>query len=91
MNKAELTAAVMADTGLSKPQATTAIDSVFANITGTLAKKEIFQLVGFGSFSTGTRKAHTGRNPQTGDAINIPASVSIKFKAGKAFKDTVNK
>jgi DNA-binding protein HU-beta len=90
MNKAELIALVSSDTKTTAPEATAAVNSVFKHIAGSLAKKETFQLIGFGTFSTGIRKARTGRNPSTGDPIDIPSSVSVKFKVGKALKDAVN-
>ena len=90
MNKNDLIAAVATSTGLSKSDAAKAVDGVIDSIAGALAKKEEVRLVGFGTFSVTRRAATTGRNPQTGAAIQIPASNQPKFKAGKALKDAVN-
>lgn len=88
MNKADLIAAVAKDTKSSKAAAETAVNSVLANVKkGT--KKGGVQLIGFGTFSVGKRKARIGRNPQTGKAIKIPACKVVKFKAGKAFKQAI--
>ena len=67
-----------------------AVDGVFDSITNSLKGGEEVRLVGFGSFSVVRRKATTGRNPRTGEAIDIPASNQPKFKAGKALKESVN-
>ena len=90
MNKNDLIAAVASDTGLSKADATKAVDGVLDAITGTLKKGGEVRLVGFGTFSVAKRAASTGRNPRTGEAIKIPASKQPKFKAGKGLKDAVN-
>lgn len=90
MNKNDLVAAVAADADLSKADATKAVDSVFDRITAALKTGGDVRLVGFGTFSVSQRAATTGRNPRTGEAINIPASKQPKFKAGKALKDAVN-
>lgn len=90
MNKNDLIAAVAGDSGISKADAGKAVDSVIDNITGSLKGGSEVRLVGFGTFSVSHRKATTGRNPQTGAAIQIPASNQPKFKAGKALKDAVN-
>ena len=88
MNKADLVAAVAKETKSSKAAAEQAVNAVLNNIKkGT--KKGGVQLIGFGTFSVGKRKARTGRNPQTGKAIKIPATKVVKFKAGKAFKDAI--
>jgi DNA-binding protein HU-beta len=63
---------------------------VFGAIEVALKKEEEVRLVGFGSFATAKRKASTGRNPRTGEEIKIPESNSVRFKAGKALKDSVN-
>ena len=91
MNKNDLAAAVAAKTGMTKKASSDAIDAVFEAITEALAKKDKVQLIGFGTFETTKRAARTGKNPQTGESIKIPASVAPKFKAGKALKDLVNK
>ena len=90
MNKNDLVGQVAQDTGLSKVDATRAVDSVFDNIAGSLKNKGEVRLVGFGTFSVSHRKATTGRNPRTGETIQISASNQPKFKAGKALKDAVN-
>ena len=90
MNKNDLVATVAASTGLSKSDATKAVDGVFGAITDALKKGEEVRLVGFGTFSVAQRAASEGRNPRTGEKIQIPASVQPKFKAGKGLKDAVN-
>ena len=90
MNKNDLVGQVAQDTGLSKVDAARAVDSVFDNIAGSLRNKGEVRLVGFGTFSVSHRKATTGRNPRTGETIQISASNQPKFKAGKALKDVVN-
>ena len=90
MNKNDLVAAVAADADLSKTDATKAVDSVFDRISGALSGGGEVRLVGFGTFSVSNRAATTGRNPRTGEAIQIPASKQPKFKAGKALKQAVN-
>jgi DNA-binding protein HU-beta len=90
VNKIELIAAVADATGLSKNDATKAVDAVFDSITGSLKKGDEVKLVGFGTFAVSERKATEGRNPRTGEAIQIPASKQPKFKVGKALKDAVN-
>ncbi len=90
MNKNDLIAAVANSTGLSKSDAAKAVDGVIDSIAGALAKKEEVRLVGFGTFSVAHRKASMGRNPRTGEAIQIKASNQPKFKAGKGLKEAVN-
>lgn len=90
MNKNDLIAAVANSTGLSKTDATKAVDGVIEAITKSLKKGGEVRLVGFGTFSVAKRAASTGRNPRTGESIKIPASKQPKFKAGKALKDAVN-
>ncbi len=90
MNKNDLVAAVANDAGLSKADAARAVDSVFDSITGALKTGGDVRLVGFGTFSITNRKASIGRNPRTGEQIQIPASKQPKFKAGKGLKDAVN-
>ena len=90
MNKNDLVGQVAQDTGLSKVDAARAVDSVFDNIAGSLRNKGEVRLVGFGTFSVSHRKATTGRNPRTGETIQISASNQPKFKAGRALKDAVN-
>ncbi len=90
MNKAELIEAVADETGLSKAETGRAVDAVFGRISKALARGDQVSLVGFGSFVVRERAARTGRNPQTGDTLHIPASKTPAFKAGKALKDAVN-
>lgn len=90
MNKAELVDAIATDCDLSKAAAQKALESVLANVIGAVTKGDTVQLVGFGSFSSGKRAARTGRDPRTGKEIQIAAAKTVKFAAGKAFKDAVN-
>ncbi len=90
MNKNDLISQVADDAGLSKVDATKAVDAVLDNIAGSLGNGGEVRLVGFGTFSVTHRKATTGRNPRTGETIQIKASNQPKFKAGKALKDAVN-
>ena len=90
MNKNELCAVVADKTGMSKADSTTAVDGVFDAITQSLGGGEEVRLVGFGTFSVSHRKASQGRNPRTGEKIQIPASNQPKFKAGKSLKEAVN-
>jgi DNA-binding protein HU-beta len=91
MNKSELIDAIASESGLSKADATRALNATTDAITGALSKEDTVQLTGFGSFVVRARAARSGRNPQTGAAIQIKASKVAAFKAGKALKDTVNK
>ncbi|HIN17578.1 MAG TPA: HU family DNA-binding protein [Gammaproteobacteria bacterium] len=90
MNKAELIDAVAANTGQSKSDAVAAVEAVFENIRNAMKSGDTVSLVGFGSFSVSDRAARTGRNPRTGEEIQIAASRAPKFKAGKQLKDAVN-
>ena len=90
MNKAELIDAVASATELSRADATRATDAVLDSIISTLGNGDQVTLVGFGTFSVRERAARAGRNPQTGETIQIKASKSPGFKAGKAFKDALN-
>lgn len=91
MNKADLINAMATETGFSKKEVETVLNSFVNVVSNKLAKNEKVQLVGFGTFEARKRAARTGRNPQTGDEIKIAASVVPAFKAGKALKDIVNK
>lgn len=91
MNKQDLAAAVADSTNLTKADASKAVDAIFDVITQTLKKGDDVRLAGFGTFRVAKRAARTGRNPQTGATINIPASKQPKFSAGKGLKDAVNK
>jgi DNA-binding protein HU-beta len=89
-NKQDLVA-IVAETGdLPKAKAGEVLDAVFEAITKSLKKKQDVRLVGFGTFSTSKRKAGKGRNPRTGEEIKIPATTTVRFKAGKGLKDAVN-
>lgn len=90
MNKNDLIGAVADASGLSKSQASGAVESVFDAISTALKKGDEVRLVGFGTFSVAKRKASTGRNPRTGEPMKIKASNQPKFKAGKGLKDAVN-
>ncbi|MEC8744201.1 MAG: HU family DNA-binding protein [Candidatus Puniceispirillaceae bacterium] len=90
MNKNELVSAVADHAGMSKADAGKAVDAVFASIEGALKQGGEVRIVGFGSFSVAQRAASTGRNPRTGEQIQIPASKQPKFKAGALLKSAVN-
>ncbi len=90
MNKAELIDAVAEAADISKASATRALDGALDAITQSLKKGDTVTLVGFGTFSVRERAARTGRNPQTGETINIKASKVPGFKPGKALKDAIN-
>jgi DNA-binding protein HU-beta len=90
MNKAELIDAVASSADLSKADATRAVDAMVDNITESLRNGDSVTLVGFGTFEVRDRAARSGRNPQTGETIQIKASRAPAFKAGKALKDAVN-
>ena len=90
MNKTDLVDAVAQATDTSKADASNAVDAVFDTITGVLKGGDGVQLIGFENFSVADRAARQGRNPRTGEAIQIAASKQPKFKAGKALKDAVN-
>ncbi|MDQ0350862.1 DNA-binding protein HU-beta [Alkalibacillus filiformis] len=89
MNKTDLVNTVAENADLSKKDASKAVDSVFEAITDSLTKSEKVQLIGFGNFEVRERSARKGRNPQTGQEIDIPASKVPAFKPGKALKDAV--
>lgn len=90
MNKNDLISAVADSSGLSKSDASGAVEGVFDAITRSLSNGDEVRLVGFGTFSVAKRKASTGRNPRTGEPMTIKASNQPKFKAGKGLKDAVN-
>ena len=90
MNKTELVDAIAKETGLSKKDSEKALKAFTDSVAKELKKKGKVQLVGFGTFEIAKRAARTGKNPQTGAAIKIPAATVPKFKAGKALKDAVN-
>ena len=90
MNKNEFIDRVADLSNMSKADAMRAVDAVFDAITSALKKGDDVRLVGFGTFSAAKRKARTGRNPRTGETIQIAASTQPKFSAGKGLKDALN-
>ncbi len=89
MNKAELVEEVSGEVGLSKRETQKVIDGIIGTIGDTLASGEKTTLVGFGTFRVVSRKARTGRNPQTGAALQIPAKRVAKFLPGKTLKEKI--
>jgi len=89
MNKAELIDAIAGNAGITKADAKKALDAFISTTTDALKKGDRVALVGFGSFSVAERSARTGRNPQTGKEITIPAKKVVKFKAGSELADVV--
>jgi len=89
VNKQDLIESVAKSAGLSKADATRAVNGTLQAISASLKKKQPVSLIGFGTFKVSNRAARTGRNPQTGKAIKIKAAKVPKFKAGKALKDAV--
>lgn len=90
MNKTELVNALANQSGLSKVDASKALDAITTIITDTLAKNDSVVITGFGSFIVRDRAARIGRNPRTGEAIQIKASKAPAFKPGKLLKEVVN-
>mgnify|MGYP001170357234 FL=1 len=90
MNKNDLISSVAESSGLTKADAGRAVDGVFESIASALSSGDDVRIVGFGSFSVANRAASTGRNPRTGEEIQIPASKQPKFKAGAPLKSAVN-
>jgi DNA-binding protein HU-beta len=90
VNKNDLVAAVAEISGLGKADAGKGVDAVLEAVSNALSSGDDVRLVGFGTFSVAERKASEGRNPRTGETIQIAASKQPKFKAGKALKDSVN-
>ena len=90
MNKSELVASVAEVAELTKKDAEKAVNAVFASVQKALVEDDKVQIIGFGTFEVRTRAARKGRNPQTGDTIEIPASKNPVFKAVKALKEAVN-
>lgn len=89
MTKTDLVANVAEKAGISKKDAQSAVDALFSTIMQSLANGEKVQIVGFGTFEVRERAARTGRNPQSGEQIQIPAKKIPTFKAGKQFKDAI--
>jgi len=90
ISKTDIVSSVAEQAGLTKIDAGKAVDATLAAISAALGRGEVVSLIGFGTFSVKARPARTGRNPRTKEAIEIPASNSPAFKAGKALKDAVN-
>ena len=90
MNKTEFIAAIAEEAGLSKTDAAKAVKAFTDVVVEEMKKGEKIQLVGFGTFEVSERAERTGRNPQSGKEMVIPASKAPKFKAGRALKDMVN-
>ena len=90
MNKDDLISKVASSIGISKSEAAKSVDAVFSSITNSLKGGNEVRLVGFGTFLITNRAATTGRNPRTGEPIEIPAKKVPKFRAGKSLKETVN-
>ncbi|MCM3365926.1 HU family DNA-binding protein [Bacillus safensis] len=89
MNKTELVLAVVEATGLAKKEVVTVVETTFDAIESTLKEEGQVKIAGFGTFEVTTRAARKGRNPQTGEEIDIPETKAPKFKAAKALKDAV--
>jgi DNA-binding protein HU-beta len=90
MNKSELIEATAASSGLSKSDVAKALDSILEGISGAVQRGDRVSLSGFGTFERRERSARTGRNPQTGEELQVAASKAPAFKPAKAFKDAVN-
>ena len=90
MNKSEIVGRLASRMGLSKAAATGAVDGVFEAIGKALAEGEDVRIAGFGTFTTRSRPARSGRNPRTGESVSIPASNASVFQAGKTLRDAVN-
>ncbi|MFQ5561749.1 MAG: HU family DNA-binding protein [Nitrospinota bacterium] len=89
MTKAELVAKISQDTGFTRADSEKALASVLGGIESALQKGDSVTLIGFGSFSVGERAARKGRNPKTGEEIDIPAKKTVKFKAGKSLSSSI--
>lgn len=90
MNKSVLIDQIATKADISKQKAAAALEAFTQSVTEALANGDTVTLTGFGVFSVSSRAARTGRNPQTGEAVDIPARKAPAFKAGKALKDAVN-
>ena len=91
MNKAALIDKIADDAGITKTAAADAVESLIHGITQSLKRNQRVTLVGFGTWAVSRRKARTGRNPQTGEAIQIKAKKAVRFKAGKQLEQALNK
>jgi DNA-binding protein HU-beta len=89
LNKTELVGQVAAKTGMTKKDVEKVVNAFFDTVEGVLKEDDKVQLIGFGTFEVRARQARKGRNPQTGEEINIPATKVPAFKAGKALKDAL--
>jgi DNA-binding protein HU-beta len=90
MNKQDLIAKIAQETGITKSNATAAVESFFDGITKSLKKGQPITFIGFGTFKTAQRKARIARNPQTGAAVKVPKRRVVRFSAGKALKSALN-
>jgi len=90
MNKQELIGAVADQTGLPRNEASRAVEAMIETVTDALKRGDEVRLVGFGTFTVSRRKASTGRNPRTGEPMQIKATAQPKFRAGKNLKDSCN-
>ena len=90
MNRADLVEQIAQSAEISKSAAERAVDALIGAVKSTLRKDEMLTLVGFGTFYAGKRAARTGRNPRTGEALDIKAARMPKFRAGKALKEAIN-
>ena len=90
MNRSKIAGRVAVRTGLSGSEAESAVDAVFEAVGKVIVREEEIRIAGFGAFSTKTRPARTGRNPRTGESLEIPPSTAPAFKATKALRDAVN-
>jgi DNA-binding protein HU-beta len=90
MNKTELVAAIANESGLTKADAARALEATVSSITNAMSNGDSVAIIGFGTFKVGDRAARTGRNPQTGAEMQIPAAKVPKFSAGKGLKEAVN-
>ena len=90
MNKSEIASLVADRTGVGRSAAGSAVDAVFEAIAEAMARGEDVRIAGFGTFGTRSRPARTGRNPRTGESLEISASTAPTFKAGKPLRDAVN-
>ena len=90
MNKSELVRHVAGETGMTRSATEAAVNSMLSCIAGSLARGEAVSLLGFGTFGTKSRPVRTGRNPRTGESLEIAASTVPTFKSGKSLRDSVN-
>lgn len=91
MNKQDIVGAVAAEVGVSRDAAASFIDAFLGHVTSALARGEDVRLMGFGNFVVAQRKASTGRNPRTGEPMDLPASRMPKFRVGRSLKEACNR